>query len=92
MSYTVTVGPCARNRTVLILKTGTEFSIKLGLCVYSFNSSAYQEFHTMFPVSYRSIGNIMCFVFRDEGNEQMILYVIGLVSNQYISGNQKLYT
>ena len=34
----------------------------------------------------------MCFVFGDGGNEQMIQYEIGLVSNQYVSGNQKLYT
>jgi hypothetical protein len=31
-------------------------------------------------------------MFSDEGNEQMILYIRELVSNQYVSGNQKLYT
>ena len=46
----------------------------------------------MFSVSYQSFCNFMCFVFRDEGNEQMTLYEIELVSNQYVSGNQKLYT
>jgi len=45
----------------------------------------------MFSISYQSIRNFMCFVFRDEGNEQMILYEIGLVSNQYVRGNQTLY-
>jgi len=52
----------------------------------------YKEFLIIFSISYQIICNFICFVFRYGRNEQMILYEIGLVSNQYVSGNQKLYT
>jgi len=77
-----------RGIVLFSVKNGTEYYTLLGLYVYAFSSSTYQEFHIMFSISYQSICNFIFFVFRDEGNEQMILYEIGLVSNQYVRGNQ----